>query len=74
MQKRNKTLSPPRSTIFWKPERSKAVAMSCPSRTHEEFIRPMNLSISSSDLCEDHKARRVESPSKRGQRLQRAER
>lgn len=45
------SLLPPRSTMFWKPERLNAVTMSCPSRTHDEFIRPMNFSISSSDLC-----------------------
>ena len=37
--------------MSWKLDRSNAVAMSCPSRTQEEFIRPMNFSISSSDLC-----------------------
>lgn len=43
-------LRPPRSTTLWKLERLNAVAMSWPSRTQEEFIRPMNFSISSSDL------------------------
>lgn len=43
-------LRPPRSTMLWKLERLNAVAMSWPSRTQEEFIRPINFSISSSDL------------------------
>ena len=47
----NTLVLPPRSTILWKQERLNAVTMSCPSRTHEEFIRPMNFFISSSDLC-----------------------
>lgn len=42
--------------MSWKQERLKAVAMSCPSRTQVEFIRPMNFRVCSSDLkCDkDH--------------------
>lgn len=36
--------------MVWKQERLKAVAMSCPSRTQVELIRPMNFAVSSSDL------------------------
>ena len=51
-------LSPPRSIILWKEERLNAVTMSCPSRTQEEFIRPMNFSISSSDLVGINRTKR----------------
>lgn len=58
---KNLRLRPPRSTMSWKQERLKAVAMSCPSRTQVEFIRPMNFRVCSSDLkCDkDHDGSRT---------------